>query len=38
MENLPDTFQISKKIKKLTILLADDDIDDCNYFKLELDK
>ena len=38
MEKLPDTFQISKKIKKLTILLADDDIDDCNFFKQALDK
>ncbi len=38
MEKLFDTFQVIKKTKILTILLADDDIDDCNFFKEALAK
>lgn len=38
MEILFDTFQINKKIKILTILLSDDDIDDCRFFKGALAK
>lgn len=38
MEKLFDTFQVFKKTKILTILLADDDFDDCNFFKEALAK
>ena len=38
MEKLFDTFQVIKKTKILTILLADDDFDDCNFFKEALAK